>query len=302
MIADVKPDAPAVAAHPTVWGLSPTDLHDRFWAARGVQVVRLGELSEIVEDAELFLLVAPRLLGIIPLGPLVEELSWLKPAALWVRIQDQRESGYHERAMTDDAGRFVEFHRDYGGSDSRLGRVVLTPKAEIARVWQSAPDTITGWRELRRAVPRQRRTTMAIAGQTYDRDSADEVMDFVRHLVTVWKQPDATVERAARHASGVWIDAEAPPPGRVSVVGPVWVGAGRTIDGEASVVGPAVLWDDPAHRPEIDRVRWDELEPHRAFETPLRRPLSSSVNRFSKRCFDLLFASLALLVVLPLFP
>ena len=28
---------------PTVWGLNPIELHDYFWAARGVCVVRLGE-------------------------------------------------------------------------------------------------------------------------------------------------------------------------------------------------------------------------------------------------------------------
>jgi glycine hydroxymethyltransferase len=38
---------------PTLWGLTPTELHDRFWAARGVQVVRQGEPSQIVDDTEL---------------------------------------------------------------------------------------------------------------------------------------------------------------------------------------------------------------------------------------------------------
>ncbi|MFA9478192.1 sugar transferase [Phycisphaerales bacterium AB-hyl4] len=302
MIADLKTDSAPANAHPTVWGLTPTELHDRFWAARGVQVVRVGEPSEIVEDAELFLLMAPRLLANFALGPLVEELSWLKPDALWVRIQDQRESGYHERAVTDEAGRFVAFERDYGGADSRLGRVVLTPNSEIARIWQSASDAIAGWRELRRRVTRRRRTAMAITGKTYDRDSPDEVMDFVRQLVTVWKRPDATVERAVYHQAGTWADPDAGLTDRVRFVGPVWVGAGRLLEPDASVVGPAVLWDDPEQRPTTDRVRWNELEPHQALETPLRQPLSSSMNRLTKRAFDIAFALAALLMVLPLFP
>ena len=43
--------APRPAVAPTVWGLNPSELHDRFWASRGVQVVRQGEPSEIVAHA-----------------------------------------------------------------------------------------------------------------------------------------------------------------------------------------------------------------------------------------------------------
>jgi len=41
---------------PTIWGCSPTQVHDRYWAASGIQVVRRHERSELVADAELFLL------------------------------------------------------------------------------------------------------------------------------------------------------------------------------------------------------------------------------------------------------
>ena len=67
-------------AAPTVWGLTPTQLHDRFWAARGVQVVRQGEKSEIVANAELFLLTPPRSLVIFKLGLVVEKnVVWEPP-------------------------------------------------------------------------------------------------------------------------------------------------------------------------------------------------------------------------------
>ena len=49
---------------PTVWGLDPVQLHDHFWAARGVFVVRLGEVTEIPRDAELYMLTDPRTLAI----------------------------------------------------------------------------------------------------------------------------------------------------------------------------------------------------------------------------------------------
>lgn len=37
--------------HRTLCGLTPIQIHDRYWAARGVQVVRQGDRSEIVADA-----------------------------------------------------------------------------------------------------------------------------------------------------------------------------------------------------------------------------------------------------------
>ena len=53
----------------TIWGLDPIQLHTRYWAAHGVQVVRQGEPSQIVKHAELFLLTDPRSLVIFKLAP-----------------------------------------------------------------------------------------------------------------------------------------------------------------------------------------------------------------------------------------
>ena len=62
-VADQSPDG-----WPTIWGLDPVMLHDRFWAARGVQVVRQGEASEIIKHAELYLLTDPNSLSIFRMG------------------------------------------------------------------------------------------------------------------------------------------------------------------------------------------------------------------------------------------
>src|SRR5690606_29237379 len=88
--------APPHRGHPTVWGLTPVQLHDRFWAARGVQVVRPGEDAEPVHHAELFLLSDTEALAIFRLGRLVETLSWVKPDLLWIRLHDGRDHGYRE--------------------------------------------------------------------------------------------------------------------------------------------------------------------------------------------------------------
>ena len=56
----VTEDRPVSGGVRTIWGLDPVALHHRFWAAHGIQVVRQGEPSEIVDHAELYLLTDPR--------------------------------------------------------------------------------------------------------------------------------------------------------------------------------------------------------------------------------------------------
>ena len=187
-----------IPSAPTVWGLSPLQLHDRFWAARGVQVVRHGEPSEIVDGAELFLLTESRTLAIFKLTRPVEALSWLKPDILAIRLHDVRERGYRERVVTGPGDCFVRFERLYGGSDPRLARVALTPDRRLAQLWQKAPNVSAAWRLLREEVARPRRAVVSVVGNVYDRDDASEVMQFLRDLVQGWRSPDSTVNRLAQ--------------------------------------------------------------------------------------------------------
>src|SRR5271169_4390346 len=80
----------------TIWGLDPVALHHRFWAAHGIQVVRQGEPSEIVNHAELYLLTDPRSLVLFRMMKVINLLNWLKPQALFLRLHDRREKGYRE--------------------------------------------------------------------------------------------------------------------------------------------------------------------------------------------------------------
>src|SRR5471032_2592353 len=65
--------------HRTIWGLDPVQLHTRYWASNGVQVVRQGEPSEIVRHAELFLLAESATLALFRLADLMDALNWIKP-------------------------------------------------------------------------------------------------------------------------------------------------------------------------------------------------------------------------------
>jgi lipopolysaccharide/colanic/teichoic acid biosynthesis glycosyltransferase len=287
---------------PTLWGLDPTQLHDRFWAARGVQVVRLGEPSQIVKQAELFLLTDPRSLTIFKIGWLVDHLSWLKPDLLILRLHETRDHGYREMVVTDDSGRFVRFSRIYGASDSRLARIALTPSRRVAELWQSAPDPRTGWRLLRKRLARSHRATVSVDGHVYDRGAPEEVMQCLRDLTQTWETPDATIDRACRGGSGVWVDRETRVDPNVKIIGPAWVGAGRREIAESSVIGPAVLWDDPAQKPAVHDLRWQEIEPSPVFAAAAKPRQRSSFYLVTKRIFDVVFALLALALMLPIYP
>src|SRR6478752_3716773 len=101
----------------TIWGLDSFQLHTRFWAAHGVQVVRQGEPSPIISHAELFLLTDPRLLVLFKLAPVMDVLNWVNPQVLFLRLHDTRERAYRERVVTDEMDKFVRFQRLYDSAD-----------------------------------------------------------------------------------------------------------------------------------------------------------------------------------------
>ena len=246
---------------PTIWGFDLIQLHTRYWASLGVQVVRQGEPSEIVSHAELYLLTDSHSLVLFSLSRMMEVLNWIKPLVVFVRIRDPRQRDLQQQAACDFSGRFLRF------SDSPqqacLPRVVVTPDVEVARLWQSAPDAATGWHRLRRFTPRIDRITLSLPGQVFAREKRDELALLSRQLVRAWKRPDSIVARANRMGNSAWIDREAKSnvAADVSVVGPVWIGAGRTIPKGSKLIGPKILWDDPGARPPTEPIEWLLIEP-----------------------------------------
>jgi hypothetical protein len=206
MISEPAQQDAASASQPTLWGLRPVQLHDRFWAARGIQVVRQGEPSQIVKDAELFLLTSARTLAIFRIGRLVDQISWIEPDLLFVRLHQTRERGYREMVVTDEHGRFVRFDRQYSAADLRIARVALTPSRRIAEAWQGAADPLEEWRRLRRRIPRTRRMTVSLDGNVYERTNNHELMQCVTDVIRIWRTPDATIGRARRFGQGVWFE------------------------------------------------------------------------------------------------
>lgn len=293
---------PVARSYPTIWGLDPIQLHDHFWAARGVSVVRLGERSELPRNAELYLLTDARTLAIFRLTTLIETIAWVQPSVMFLRLVSRRDDGYREKVITDRTGRFERFRRLYGGALPQLARVAITRDPRIAGAWQVASDPARAWRQLRREARSARRETGTVPARTYDRSSDRDLGNFVKDLVRIWKYPPATVARIQKQANNVWSFEQSQIDPQARFIGPVWVGAGRSVEPGSTVLGPAVLWDAPASQPGPQGVRWSELEPVAAVAAVAqRRDGSSSSGLLGKRLFDILFSLLVLLCTLPLY-
>ena len=141
------PSTSASTQVPTIWGCTPRNAHDRFWAAFGVQVVRQHERSEIVDGAELFLLCEEENLVLFGLSQVLDTLYWIDPSLLMLRVRDSRPREYQETVVTDD-DRLVRFQRVYRDARARSVRVALTGDREVAKLWQNAPRSASPWRWL----------------------------------------------------------------------------------------------------------------------------------------------------------
>jgi len=289
---------------PTVWGLGPVQLHDRYWAHHGVQVVRPGDDS-ISLEARLYLLAEPSVLVTFESGDQIPSLGGSDPVVVYVRVHDVRERGYRERVVTDGADRFVRFERIYSRPARQLIRAAFTPDPRLAEAWRLATSAHAGWVALRERVPREQRSILSTGGVLYDAAADAELARMVRDLTRVWAGPGWTIGRAGEVAAGVWADRTVAIDAGARFVGPVWIGAGRRVDPKMTLIGPLVLWDDPAARPAPDPVTWPLGAPR---PSPLHKridPLTNSARRigsFFKRSFDLVFSVVALAVTLPFYP
>jgi lipopolysaccharide/colanic/teichoic acid biosynthesis glycosyltransferase len=287
---------------PTIWGLGPMELHDRYWASRGVQIVRAGHPVRIDRKAELFLLMDQDHLVLFDLQNWIELLDWTKPDLLLLRLHARTDLRYCEVLTADDEGEFLRFERRYKSKQILTTRVGLTCERDLAEAWLLAKTASAGWRQLRWAVPSTYREVRTCPARIYRRSIADELAQFVEDLVGIWSYPDSTILRATKTIVPAWVDPLAKVDRNARIVGPVWVGAGRQLSSTDVVIGPAVLWDDPLKRPPPGELDFAQIEPTGAGPRSNAKPNLSEGYRIFKRGFDIIFSILALLITLPLYP
>lgn len=293
---------PNQAEAPTLWGLSVPELHDRFWASRGVEVVRRGTTPPLSSSAELFLLIDPLTLVVFRIRDLVEVLSWLSPQLVIVRLRDRGRGEYKEVIQTDVDGRFAGLRRIYEGLDSRLARIGVTASRAIAERWKEASTATRGWQILRAEIAPDQLVGRSMPGRVFDASRPDQLMSGLEYLLQVWGQPDSTIGRVTRGVSGAWADESSRIDPAATLIGPVWVGAGRALTADDTVVGPAVLWDAPGAATLPEGIQWQELEPLDAEMYALAPRRISRARRAGKRIFDIVFSITALALTVPLYP
>jgi lipopolysaccharide/colanic/teichoic acid biosynthesis glycosyltransferase len=307
------PTAPALSggrSPRTMWGLDPGQLHDCFWASRGVQVIRAGQAPIRLEKPELFMLTNARTLGIFRIDPIVRRMQWQDPALLMVRLQNTRNglaSDGNSGAETGTSSR--EQPLGEGGS-LRSAWVAFTADCMLADRWQSTSDNDQSWRRLRRLVRRGSRSTMILRGRIYDLLDEPETAALVGDLVKYWPNPGAIVNGIRKVGPRAWAPESAGVGVASRLARAAWIGAGRSVvphvdatkfnDGRMTGDNEAILWDDSTTPATGEH---HELRTVESVESLARKAAQRRRSRLPvKRVCDILLSAIVLTAALPLVP
>jgi lipopolysaccharide/colanic/teichoic acid biosynthesis glycosyltransferase len=283
-----------------LWGAGPVDLHDRVWAARGIEIVRPGHLPAWRGEAQAYLLVpdATAMFEFSADGA-VRRVKKEGERPLLLEAATHGREHYHEQIDHDERVGVRGIKRHYEApADSRL-RCVLTKDRALADAWQREAAQPGGRDRFWPAMERSVAPGVTIRATMYSAADMDSVKLWLSHAAA-----DAAAIRAAFPGvreldAGVWAHASAVLPTQARLIGPMFIGAGASVPDKAVLVGPIVVPDDPA----ADASLTGEIVVRERDEDTKTWPGGSSLPRIysiTKRLFDIGFAAAMLTVTAPL--
>jgi lipopolysaccharide/colanic/teichoic acid biosynthesis glycosyltransferase len=290
------PPAGAPDEAPLVWGLRARGLHDHFWAAHGVRVVRRGAGRFEHTGAETYLLLEAD--ELVLFDPRQATPYRRRPGAVRLRVTEPDGQGYRERVNADESGRLVSVSRTYTPAILRETDVLVTGDPMMASLWRRSASPGAARRAVRLAAGLHAHRAASCEGRIFDASDPREAGRCVLSLMRHGQDSDPLWDCVKAPQPGVWVHESATVAPGVRFVAPVWIGAGVTLNRGDLVVGPCILGDRVRVAPPAG-VRRLSPRSGRASAAPLPGP---AWRRFARRAFDIVFSLAALLVTAPLYP
>ncbi len=291
---------PGRGTGPTVWGLDARAMHDHFWAAHGVEVVRRGAGGGprpprsprgtcLLLEADDLVLFDPRLAAKRP----------PRTAALCLEVLESDPDHYSERVVADDSNRLLTIERRYTAPTRAALKVLITADASLASSWHGSATRNAADRHIRLAAGLARYRTSQVRGRSFDARDPEQARDFMLTLMQQWHHKGPGWPHVGVRRPGVWVHDTATVEPGVRFAAPVWVGAHVTLRRGDVVVGPAVI-DDRVAVSAPQRAVTRPVSPT-PFGVPDAAPISRR-RRLGKRVFDIAFSFTVLAITGPLFP
>ncbi|RNC80763.1 MAG: hypothetical protein ED559_02860 [Phycisphaera sp.] len=283
----------------SVWGLELADIHARYWASRGFQIIRPGGPPPDPNGPELFVLLDEDLFVGFGVRKILRTMSWEQPRAIRVRLVETENSPYKESVLSDDEGRFIKFIRSYDAKETHSAQLWITPKLEYAKAWNSSPNGKVGSRLLAKTIPSESRVAMRVPGRIF-KNKGTSADDYRRWILNAWPSPSGVIEGVYQPSPGVWLHETCKVDSTARIIPPVWIGAGHELKSGETVVGPAIIPDTPGIETNPGQVDWYAVthSAWRLIPTLRKRPFRA----ISKRTFDIVVALFAILITLPIYP
>jgi hypothetical protein len=281
-----------VVTEPTLWGLSPTELHDRYWTAAHICVVRQGSGHDLPKDVDAFLLLKAGELIACQSEGMAERMYWSRSQAISLRVARKVSSSRHvERCVFDEDDRLVGMQRgpSLGDEEQVSTRAILTRDAQLADLWSRGSAT---WASFRKRLKTLSRSSLEMTGQWCGTGDSEQRRSLVvESILDSWLRPGIAVPGVEQQGDRTWVDNESTLPRSCKCIGAVWIGAGRTIRAGTVIAGPAILWDSPDYGRVAGKIEATRSLPgeRRASKTRPQNKTSFRLYQRMKRVFDVCF-------------